>query len=110
MPTAFVVRERVPSFRFEFLGGLDRPNGLTSATPEFPSGVHHYVLLNIQRAAPSIRCFGGTVNLSLMRSMSAMRSPPGPDHASTALVMPPGNGSVGTGHAEIGSKDLEASA
>lgn len=51
---------------------LDRCNGLTSATPEFPSGVYHYVLLNVATSRSSIRCFTGKVNASLLTSMNSM--------------------------------------
>lgn len=40
---------------------LDRCNGITSPTPEFPQGIYHYVLLNIPAAKSSIDCFRGEV-------------------------------------------------
>jgi YHYH protein len=46
---------------------LDRCNGITSATPEFPNGVYHYVLLDVTTENSSIRCFSGVVDASLMR-------------------------------------------
>lgn len=55
---------------------LDACNGITSPTPEFPTGVYHYVLLDITGAASSIRCFTGVVDASLVRTMPGM--PPGP--------------------------------
>lgn len=39
---------------------LDECNGITSATPEFPNGVYHYVLLNAKDGASSLRCYKGT--------------------------------------------------
>lgn len=39
---------------------LDKCNGITSGTPEFPGGIYHYVLLDIPGPASSIRCFSGT--------------------------------------------------
>ena len=41
---------------------LDHCNGTTIATPEFPHGIYHYVLLDTPNAASSIRCFTGTPN------------------------------------------------
>ncbi len=52
---------------------LDACNGIMSATPEFPDGVYHYVLLDVAGAASSIRCFTGVVDPSLVRSMPGMR-------------------------------------
>jgi hypothetical protein len=43
-------------------GQLDACNGITSATPEFPAGVYHYVLpQGVQQFNASLRCFAGTV-------------------------------------------------
>jgi hypothetical protein len=45
---------------------LDSCNGITSATPEFPSGAYHYVLpLNTTTAQSSIGCYSGTVGGTL---------------------------------------------
>jgi hypothetical protein len=44
---------------------LDACNGITSATPEFPQGIYHYVLPDIKDANSSIGCFTGKV-LSLI--------------------------------------------
>jgi len=42
---------------------LDSCNGITSATPEFPSGVYHYVLpIGVTTKFASINCFSGTVD------------------------------------------------
>ena len=38
---------------------LDACNGITSATPEFPNGVYHYVLLNTTDGTSSLRCTKG---------------------------------------------------
>ena len=53
---------------------LDSCNGIISATPEFPEGVYHYVLLDTPDSTSSIRCFTGTVDASLtqMQGMGAM--------------------------------------
>ena len=40
---------------------LDRCNGITSPTPEFPHGIYHYVLLDVPSAKSSIDCFRGYV-------------------------------------------------
>lgn len=56
---------------------LDRCNGIASATPEFPKGVYHYVLLNTQDSRSSIRCFNGKVDPSLT-AMSGMPPAAGP--------------------------------
>lgn len=44
---------------------LDDCNGITSATPEFPDGIYHYVLLETAASTSSIKCFSGTVDASL---------------------------------------------
>jgi hypothetical protein len=54
---------------------LDACNGITSATPEFPQGVYHYVLLNTKDSTSSIRCFSGTS--SVTRRMPGMQGGPG---------------------------------
>ena len=42
---------------------LDACNGITSATPEFPSGVYHYVLpAGVTSLRSSIGCYSGTVS------------------------------------------------
>ncbi len=50
---------------------LDACNGITSPTPEFPSGIYHYVLLNTATANSSIRCLKGNVNAANI-SMAGM--------------------------------------
>ncbi len=55
---------------------LDKCNGITSATPEFPKGIYHYVLLKTKDSRSSIRCFSGKVDASLVRS-NAMPGGPG---------------------------------
>jgi YHYH protein len=54
---------------------LDACNGITSATPEFPSGMYHYVLLDTKDSTSSIRCFSG--KSSVMRRMPGMQGGPG---------------------------------
>jgi hypothetical protein len=51
---------------------LDQCNGINSATPEFPKGIYHYVLLGTADARSSIACFHGQVDASQMQSMPAM--------------------------------------
>jgi hypothetical protein len=51
---------------------LDQCNGITSATPEFPKGIYHYVLLGTADARSSIACFHGKVDTSQMQAMPAM--------------------------------------
>lgn len=55
---------------------LDACNGITSATPEFPKGIYHYVLPGTSDSTSSIRCFHGKVDTSLITQMPPM-GPPG---------------------------------
>ncbi len=50
---------------------LDQCNGITSATPEYPAGIYHYVLLKANNSTSSIRCFSGTVTRISSQTMSA---------------------------------------
>jgi hypothetical protein len=46
---------------------LDACNGITSPTPEFPSGAYHYVLpIGVTTKYASINCFSGTVSTATM--------------------------------------------
>jgi hypothetical protein len=46
---------------------LDSCNGITSATPEFPSGAYHYVLpIGVTTKQASINCYSGTVSTQTM--------------------------------------------
>jgi hypothetical protein len=54
---------------------LDACNGITSATPEFPQGIYHYVLLDTKDSTSSIRCFSG--KSSVTRRMPGMQGRPG---------------------------------
>jgi YHYH protein len=61
---------------------LDKCNGVTSATPEFPKGIYRYVLLDTTTSRSSIRCFRGEVDSSLtkmagMPGMGGMPQMPG---------------------------------
>jgi hypothetical protein len=58
---------------------LDECNGITSATPEFPDGIYHYVLLATADSTSSIKCFSGTVDASMtkMAGMAGMAGMPG---------------------------------
>jgi hypothetical protein len=51
---------------------LDECNGIVSATPEFPGGIYHYVLLGTADARSSIACFHGEVDESQIQPMPAM--------------------------------------
>jgi YHYH protein len=55
---------------------LDECNGITSATPEYPKGIYHYVLLNTKDSTSSIRCFAGTSMITVkMPGMGGMMPP-----------------------------------
>ncbi len=41
---------------------LDRCNGITSATPEFPDGIYHYVLLDAGDFVSTMPCFSGVLS------------------------------------------------
>jgi len=48
---------------------LDACNGITSATPEFPSAAYHYVLpIGVTSKYASMNCYSGTVSASAMAS------------------------------------------
>ncbi len=52
---------------------LDACNGITSATPEFPSGAYHYVLpVGVTTKQSSINCYSGTVNATLAEMMKKL--------------------------------------
>lgn len=51
---------------------LDECSGIFSATPEFPDGIYHYVLLDTADSTSSIRCFSGTVDDSLVGPAGGM--------------------------------------
>ncbi|MEY4169473.1 MAG: hypothetical protein RLZ94_546 [Actinomycetota bacterium] len=61
---------------------LDECNGITSPTPEFPSGIYHYVLPGTNDATSSIRCLHGTVDTSQIQQMPNMG--PMPDLSAAA--------------------------
>ena len=64
---------------------LDQCNGIYSATPEFPKGIYHYVLLPTADARSSIACFHGEVDASQIQAMPNMGGGMGaPDLAATA--------------------------
>ncbi|HTX76334.1 MAG TPA: YHYH protein, partial [Terracidiphilus sp.] len=45
------------------VSALDACNGITSPTPEFPSGAYHYVLpIGVTTKYASINCYSGTVS------------------------------------------------
>ena len=51
---------------------LDECNGITSATPEFPSGVYHYVLPEgVTNFQSSLRCYSGTVTKTQVASLQS---------------------------------------
>lgn len=51
---------------------LDKCNGIYSATPEFPKGIYHYVLLGTADVRSSIACFHGVVDSSQIQAMPNM--------------------------------------
>jgi len=51
---------------------LDQCNGINSATPEFPKGIYHYVLLGTADVHSSIVCFHGEVDPSQIQAMPPM--------------------------------------
>jgi hypothetical protein len=52
---------------------LDACNGITSATPEFPNGVYHYVLpVGVTSKYSSLNCYTGTVSGTLMAKMDRL--------------------------------------
>jgi hypothetical protein len=55
------------------VSSLDACNGITSATPEFPSGAYHYVLpVGVTTKQSSINCYSGTVNATLAEMMKKL--------------------------------------
>ena len=65
---------------------LDQCNGIYSATPEFPKGIYHYVLLSTSDVRSSIACFHGEVDSSQIQAMPKMGGAqmPMPDLAAAA--------------------------
>ncbi len=52
---------------------LDACNGITSPTPEFPSGAYHYVLpIGVTTSQASINCYRGTVSGTQMAAAHAL--------------------------------------
>ena len=68
---------------------LDQCNGIYSATPEFPKGIYHYVLLPTADVRSSIACFHGEVDASQIQAMPAMGGGgmPMPDTAAAATKL-----------------------
>jgi YHYH protein len=59
---------------------LDACNGIASATPEFPKGIYHYVLLDTKDSTSSIRCFSGKSSATMrMSGMQGRPRPPAPN-------------------------------
>ena len=65
---------------------LDACNGILSATPEFPKGIYHYVLLGTADVRSSIACFHGVVDASQIQAMPNMGMPM-PDLAAAAKAL-----------------------
>ena len=57
---------------------LDKCNGISSPTPEFPKGIYHYVLPGTTDATSSIQCFHGVVDSSQIQQMPNMGNGPKP--------------------------------
>jgi YHYH protein len=54
------------------LAQLDACNGITSATPEFPGGVYHYVLpTGVTGFQSSLRCYSGTVTKTQLAALKS---------------------------------------
>jgi hypothetical protein len=86
---------------------LDACNGITSPTPEFPTGAYHYVLpIGVTTKYASMNCYGGTVSAGTMaqarklacnmKTMFAMiekqhPSQPKPRQAVADMKMPDGS-------------------
>jgi hypothetical protein len=52
---------------------LDSCNGITSATPEFPTGAYHYVLpIGVTNSQSSMNCYAGSVSGTLMARMEKL--------------------------------------
>lgn len=71
------------------LDKLDACNGITSATPEFPNGIYHYVLPeNVITAQSSLRCYSGHVSQARMAlaQASGVCTAPGAQPKASALV------------------------
>lgn len=67
---------------------LDQCNGIYSATPEFPKGIYHYVLLGTADVRSSIACFHGVVDSTQIQAMPNMGGAmPMPDLAAAALKL-----------------------
>ena len=67
---------------------LDQCNGIYSATPEFPKGIYHYVLLGTADVRSSIGCFHGVVDASQIQAMPNMGGGmPMPDLAAAAAKL-----------------------
>ena len=68
---------------------LDQCNGINSATPEFPKGIYHYVLLSTADVHSSLTCFHGEVDTSQMQAMPAMGGGqmPEPDLVAAAMKL-----------------------
>ena len=58
------------------VNSLDKCNGIYSATPEFPNGIYHYVLLGSADARSSISCFHGEVDRTQVQAMPPMGPKP----------------------------------
>ncbi len=53
---------------------LDACNGITSPTPEFPSGIYHYVLpIGVTGKQSSLNCYSGTVSQSQLAALAHNR-------------------------------------
>ena len=57
---------------------LDKCNGISSPTPEFPKGIYHYVLPGTSDATSSIQCFHGIVDSSQIQQVPNMGNGPKP--------------------------------
>jgi YHYH protein len=70
---------------------LDTCNGITSATPEFPNGVYHYVLpYGVTGFQSSLQCYSGTVTKAQVASLQSPGMCQTPPPALAAWQVPTG--------------------
>jgi hypothetical protein len=71
---------------------LDACNGITSATPEFPNGIYHYVLpIGVTGKRSSLNCYAGTVSqqqMALARTMMCWAPAPAARHRKLLAAAP----------------------
>lgn len=77
------------------LSQLDACNGITSATPEFPAGVYHYVLPEgVTSFQSSLMCYSGNITTKQVMAMKSSGICEAPRSQFAAAPMPPGTPSM----------------